>query len=75
MVFACGRDDNSVLCQPLTTLQCALEIGEIRDTLEADREAASVAKAECARLVEAVSSRREIVRVATDGTQAAEAGL
>jgi signal transduction histidine kinase len=53
------------LCQPLTTLQCRLEMAGIVGTPEAYREAVDMGLAECARLVDAVGSMREIVRAAT----------
>jgi hypothetical protein len=49
------------LCQPLTTLQCRLELAEVTGTEEAYREAVCLGLAECARLVQAVGSMREIV--------------
>jgi hypothetical protein len=53
------------LCQPLTTLQCRLEMAHLLGTAEAYREAAEMGLAECARLAEAVASMRTIVRAAT----------
>jgi C4-dicarboxylate-specific signal transduction histidine kinase len=53
------------LCQPLTTLQCRLEMATLIGTAEAYREAAELGLTECARLAEAVGSIREIVRAAT----------
>jgi hypothetical protein len=50
------------LCQPLTTLQCRLEMAELVCTLEAYRESVKLALAECGRLVEGVESMREILR-------------
>lgn len=50
------------LCQPLTTLQCRLEMAGLTGTPAAYREAVELALAECARLVEAVELLREIVR-------------
>jgi len=50
------------LCQPLTTLQCRLEMAGIVGTPEAYREAVDLGLTECARLVDAVGSMREIVR-------------
>ncbi len=66
------------LCQPLTMLRCRLELAGLRGTPEAYREAVDRGVAECARLVEAVDSMREIVRSATRaaGTeQGEEAGV
>jgi hypothetical protein len=50
------------LCQPLTTLQCRLELAELVCTMEAYRESVKHGLAECARLVEGVESMREILR-------------
>ena len=50
------------LCQPLTTLQCRLEIAGLVGTAEAYREAVSLGLMECARLVEGVHSMRGILR-------------
>jgi signal transduction histidine kinase len=74
-VKSCGRssgDDGMVrigqalhdLCQPLTTLQCRLELAGVVGTDEAYREAVRLALVECERLVESVGSMREIVRAA-----------
>jgi hypothetical protein len=53
------------LCQPLTTLQCRLELAQVLGTPEAYREATELGLAECIRLSEAVGSMRAIVRSAT----------
>jgi hypothetical protein len=53
------------LCQPLTTLQCRLEMATLLGTAEAYREAAELGLAECMRLSEAVGEMRAIVRAAT----------
>ncbi len=50
------------LCQPLTTLQCRLEIAGMTGTDEAYREAVDMGLAECERLMQSVDSMREIVR-------------
>jgi signal transduction histidine kinase len=50
------------LCQPLTTLQCRLEMAQLVGTVEAYREAAAAGLVECSRLVQAVSSMREILQ-------------
>jgi signal transduction histidine kinase len=50
------------LCQPLTTLQCRLELAGLLGTAAAYREAVELALAECARLNEMVGSMRELVR-------------
>jgi hypothetical protein len=52
------------LCQPLTTLQCRLELAGLIGTAEAYREAVRLGLVECERLVEAVGAMREIVRAA-----------
>jgi hypothetical protein len=52
------------LCQPMTTLQCRLEMASITGTAEGYREAVDLSMVECARLIEAVRSMREIVRAA-----------
>jgi signal transduction histidine kinase len=51
------------LCQPLTTLQCCLEMALLSDSREAYREAVEVGLAECRRIVESVESMRKILRV------------
>jgi signal transduction histidine kinase len=53
------------LCQPLTTLQCRLELATLVGTAEAYREAVERALVECDRLTEAVGAMRAIVRAAT----------
>ena len=60
------------LCQPLTTLQCRLEIAGLSGTQDAYREAVHLGLVECARLVEAVGTMREIVRSATEQAEAEE---
>ena len=50
------------LCQPLTTLQCRLEMAELLCTMEAYRESVKLGLAECGRLVESVESIRAILR-------------
>ena len=52
------------LCQPLTTLQCRLEMAEVVDTMDGYREAVKYALAECTRLVDGVDLMREILRSA-----------
>jgi len=49
------------LCQPLTTLQCRLELAGLNGTAEGYREAVQLGLAECGRMVEAVGLLREIV--------------
>ena len=46
------------LCQPLTILQCRLELAELAGTPEAYREAVRKSRAECTRLLQAVDSLR-----------------
>ncbi len=50
------------LCQPLTTLQCRLEIAGLLGTAEAYREAVDLGLVECGRLVEGVHAMREILQ-------------
>ena len=52
------------LCQPLTTLQCRLELASVVGTVEAYREAVALGLEECSRLMSAVGSMREILRTA-----------
>jgi hypothetical protein len=54
------------LCQPLTTLHCRLELAGLNGTVEGYREAVQLGLAECARMVEAVGSLREIVQAARE---------
>ena len=49
------------LCQPLTTLQCSLELAGLTDTTEAYRVAVRAALNECARVAERVRLMREMV--------------
>ena len=50
------------LSQPLTSLQCKLELAGVLNTTEAYREAVELGLEECARLMNAVTSIREIIR-------------
>jgi hypothetical protein len=50
------------LCQPLTTLQCRLEMAELVDTPEACREAVVAGLVECGRMSAAVGTMRQAVR-------------
>lgn len=50
------------LCQPLTAVQCRLEMAQMLDTAEDYREAALVAAAECERLAQSVTEMRTILR-------------
>ena len=61
------------LCQPLTTLQCGLEIAGLTGTPEAFREAVEMGLTECARLAQVIGSMREILRAArpTEATSGA----
>lgn len=59
------------LCQPLTTLQCRLEMAGVVGTDEAYREAVELGLAECSRLIDAVESLRGIVRAAAERTESA----
>jgi len=52
------------LCQPLTTLQCRLEMATLTDSMEAYREAAETGMAECRRLTGAVHLMRTILQEA-----------
>lgn len=52
------------LCQPLTTLQCGLEVAGMTGTPEAFREAVEMGMTECARLAQVVGSMRDILRAA-----------
>jgi hypothetical protein len=63
------------LCQPLTTLQCRLEMATLVGTAEAYREAAELGLAECMRLSEAVGEMRAIVRAATSEGGVVGAGM
>ena len=54
------------LCQPLTTLQCRLEMAEIVGTADAYREAVKSGLAECERLANGVGSMREIMRASRE---------
>ncbi len=55
------------LCQPLTTLQCRLEMAGVIGTDEAYRAAVRLGLVECMRLSEAVESLRGLVRSARAG--------
>jgi signal transduction histidine kinase len=52
------------LCQPLTTLQCGLEMAGLIGTAAAYREAVETGVGECARLSATVASMRQILRAA-----------
>lgn len=49
------------LCQPLTTLQCRLEIAGLVGTAQAYHEAVDAGLEECGRLMDCVASLRELV--------------
>ena len=59
------------LCQPLTTLQCRLELAGVLNTEAAYREAVKHGLTECARLADAVDSMRGLVRAAAHKAEAA----
>jgi signal transduction histidine kinase len=63
------------LCQPLTTLQCRLEMAGLTGTPEGYREAVDRGLEECARLTDAVGLMREIVREAARMAEAEETGV
>ena len=50
------------LCQPLTTLQCRLEIAQLGGTAQDYRDAVELGLVECDRLIESVGLLRQIVR-------------
>jgi len=52
------------LCQPLTTLQCRLEMAILSDSVEGYREAAEEGLSECRRIVQLVESMRAILQEA-----------
>jgi signal transduction histidine kinase len=52
------------ICQPLTTLQCRLELAGVLGTDASYREAVEQGLVECARLMDAVERMRELVRAA-----------
>jgi len=52
------------LCQPLTTLQCRLEIAEVVGTEQAYREAVELGLKECSRMIDAVTVMREVIHAA-----------
>ncbi len=60
------------MCQPLTTLQCSLEMASLNDTLEDYREATETGLAECRRLVALVESMREVLHEASQETEVEE---
>jgi signal transduction histidine kinase len=62
------------MCQPLTTLQCTLEMAALNDTLEEYREAMETGLTECRRMVESVESMREVLHEAKRGAEGEESG-
>jgi signal transduction histidine kinase len=52
------------LCQPLTTLQCRLEMAGVMGTADGYREAVALGLTECSRLIAAVNAMRGMVRAA-----------
>lgn len=57
------------LCQPLTTLQCRLEMATVVGTDAGYREAVELGLGECARLMDAVESLRDLLRTAVQGSE------
>jgi hypothetical protein len=53
------------LCQPVTTLQCGLEIAELDGSAEGYREAVRLGLGECARILGGIDSIREILQAAS----------
>jgi signal transduction histidine kinase len=62
------------LCQPLTTLQCRLEMAQLVGSNEAYREAIDLGLAECGRITDVVAAMREIVRAEARQAEARELG-
>jgi hypothetical protein len=60
------------LCQPLTTLQCRLEIAGLIGTAEAYQDAVNLALVECPRLTDGVALMRNIVRTAQRDEEAGQ---
>jgi hypothetical protein len=54
------------LCQPLTTLQCRLEMAGVLGTVEAYHEAVEMGLLECGRIAEFVEAMRQIVGAAPE---------
>ena len=52
------------LCQPMTTLQCRLEMADVLGTVDAYRDAVELGLTECSRLIEAIDAMRGMVRTA-----------
>lgn len=50
------------LCQPLTTLQCRLEMAGMLGTMEAYREAVELGLVECERLAASAGEMRELLQ-------------
>ena len=64
---ACLQQMNIILhdlCQPLTTLQCRLEMAQIVDTCEDYREAVHTCASECTRLADHVHALRDLLQTA-----------
>ena len=55
------------LCQPLTTLQCRLELAQLQGTAEGHLEAVEKGLVDCERLTELVKSMRVMLRAAAGG--------
>ncbi len=62
------------LCQPLTTLQCRLEMAELVGSLEAYREGVEEGLAQCHRIVVGVRTIRSVVQRSSDGPLPGETG-
>jgi len=62
------------LCQPLTTLQCRLEMAGLVGTAEAYREAVDLGLAECGRIADVVAAMREILWAGAGEAEARESG-
>ena len=54
------------LCQPLTALQCRLEIGQLMGTPAGFQEAVAEGLRECSRLLQGVNEMRNLVRNAME---------
>jgi signal transduction histidine kinase len=65
IIKAIGRAVHD-MCQPLTALQCRLELGEMLATEDARQEAIRDALVECGRLTASVQQMRSLVSSALD---------
>ena len=50
------------LCQPLTAIQCRLEMAELMNTCDEFREAVALGISECARMASQVHRMRELLK-------------